>query len=65
MIHVATIIGAHGIKGEVKLRSFTSDPKAFVSYGPLTATDGRMFEVTKFRAKLQRNCDPLCSSVHR
>jgi 16S rRNA processing protein RimM len=52
MIHVATIIGAHGIKGEVKLRSFTSDPKAFASYGPLTETDGRVFEVTKFRAQI-------------
>ena len=52
MIHVATIIGAHGIKGEVKLRSFTSDPKAFASYGPLTATDGRVFEVMKFRAQI-------------
>ncbi|MDP8997650.1 MAG: ribosome maturation factor RimM [Pseudomonadota bacterium] len=52
MIHVATIIGAHGIKGEVKLRSFTSDPKAFASYGPLTATDGRVFEVTKFRTQI-------------
>jgi len=52
MIHVATIIGAHGIKGEVKLRSFTSDPKAFATYGPLVSKDGGTFEINKFRAQI-------------
>ena len=52
MIHVATIIGAHAIKGEVKLRSFTSDPKAFASYGPLISKDGVTFDVVKFRAQI-------------
>ena len=52
MIHVATIIGAHGIKGEVKLRSFTSDPKAFATYGPLISKDGGTFEIKKLRAQI-------------
>jgi 16S rRNA processing protein RimM len=52
MIHVATIIGAHGIKGEVKLRSFTSDPKAFATYGPLISKDGATFEIKTFRAQI-------------
>ena len=52
MIHVATIIGAHGIKGEVKLRSFTSNPKAFATYGPLISQDGVSFEIKKFRAQI-------------
>ena len=47
MIHVATIIAAHGIKGEVKVKSFTSDPKAFSSYGPLQNEEGRLFEIAK------------------
>ena len=49
MIHVATIVAAHGIKGEVKVKSFTSVPKAFASYGPLVAKDGRSFEIKNVR----------------
>lgn len=49
MIHVATIMGAHGIKGEVKVKSFTADPKAFASYGPLHDAKGRVFEIAKAR----------------
>lgn len=35
LIHVGTISGAHGIKGEVKIRSFTSNPRAIADYQPL------------------------------
>ena len=49
LIHVATIVAAHGIKGEVKVKSFTSVPKAFASYGPLVAKDGRSFEIKNIR----------------
>jgi 16S rRNA processing protein RimM len=30
----------HGVRGLVKLRSFTADPAAIASYGPLTNEDG-------------------------
>ena len=49
MIHVATIVAAHGIKGEVKVKSFTAVPKTFASYGPLVAQDGRGFEIKNVR----------------
>ncbi len=49
LIHVATIVAAHGIKGEVKVKSFTSVSKAFASYGPLVAKDGRSFEIKNVR----------------
>ncbi len=39
------IAGAHGIKGEVKLRSFTADPQAIATYGPLLASTGERFEI--------------------
>ncbi|MBN9311164.1 MAG: 16S rRNA processing protein RimM, partial [Devosia sp.] len=32
---VGRIGAAHGIKGEVRVQSFTEDPLALVSYGPL------------------------------
>ena len=39
-ICVAQIGGAHGIRGEVKLKSFTADPLAVKGYGPLESEDG-------------------------
>jgi 16S rRNA processing protein RimM len=44
-------IGApHGVGGEVRLRSFTSDPRAIAGYGPLETEDGRVFEIESLRA---------------
>jgi 16S rRNA processing protein RimM len=39
-ICVAQIGGAHGIRGEVKLKSFTADPLAVKDYGVLESEDG-------------------------
>src|SRR5262245_38657505 len=41
-ICVAQIGGAHGIRGEVKLKSFTADPLAVKDYGPLASEDGAL-----------------------
>ncbi|MBX9863739.1 MAG: ribosome maturation factor RimM [Hyphomicrobium sp.] len=35
------IIGAHGIRGAVLVRSYTADPDGIASYGPLQSEDGR------------------------
>ena len=40
-ICVAQIGAAHGVRGEVRLWSFTGDPMAVASYGPLESEDGR------------------------
>jgi 16S rRNA processing protein RimM len=43
-------IGApHGVRGEVRLHSFTADPAAITSYGPLESEDGRVFEIEAMR----------------
>jgi 16S rRNA processing protein RimM len=43
-------IGApHGVRGEVRLHSFTADPTAIASYGPLESEDGRIFEIESLR----------------
>jgi 16S rRNA processing protein RimM len=39
-ICVAQIGGVHGLRGEVRLKSFTADPMAVRDYGPLTTEDG-------------------------
>jgi 16S rRNA processing protein RimM len=50
MVLVGVIVGAHGIKGEVKLKSFTSEPLSIGRYGPLQSSLGRQFEITKLKA---------------
>jgi 16S rRNA processing protein RimM len=49
-ICVARIGAAHGVRGAVKLWTFTEDPLAVKRYGPLATKDGaRRFEVTSAR----------------
>jgi 16S rRNA processing protein RimM len=49
-ICVARIGAAHGVRGAVKLWTFTEDPRAVRDYGPLMTKDGaRQFEVTHVR----------------
>ncbi|HET7164088.1 MAG TPA: ribosome maturation factor RimM [Pseudolabrys sp.] len=49
-ICVARIGAAHGVRGEVKLWSFTEDPAAVAHYGPLETQDGtRCFEIEALR----------------
>jgi 16S rRNA processing protein RimM len=50
LICIGAIAGAFGILGEVRLKSFCSDPSDIVSYGPLFSEDGgREFHVTLTR----------------
>src|SRR5436305_2305412 len=49
-ICVARIGAAHGVRGAVKLWTFTEDPLAVKRYGPLATKDGaRSFELTEVR----------------
>jgi 16S rRNA processing protein RimM len=49
-ICVARIGAAHGVRGAVKLWTFTEDPFAVQAYGPLMTKDGaRQFEVATAR----------------
>ncbi|MFO1187339.1 MAG: ribosome maturation factor RimM [Alphaproteobacteria bacterium] len=38
-----------GLKGEVRLQSFTADPAAIADYGPLVTQDGRAYEIVSLR----------------
>lgn len=48
-VQMAVIGAAHGIKGEIRVKSFTGDPTALADYGPLYAKDGRKFTITDIR----------------
>jgi 16S rRNA processing protein RimM len=46
-ILVGAVAGAHGVRGQVRIKSFTADPAAVAAYGPLTDESGlRRFDVT-------------------
>ncbi|MBR0844857.1 ribosome maturation factor RimM [Bradyrhizobium liaoningense] len=50
LVCVARIGAAHGVRGAVKLWTFTEDPFAIRRYGPLLSKDGkRQFEVAAAR----------------
>ncbi|MEE9329082.1 MAG: ribosome maturation factor RimM [Parvularculaceae bacterium] len=45
MICIAALAGAHGVKGDAKLRSFTQTPADFASYGALKDEAGKVYEI--------------------
>ncbi|WP_333834272.1 ribosome maturation factor RimM [Rubrimonas sp.] len=47
---VAAIAGAFGVRGEARVKSFTAEPEAFASYGPLETEDG----ARRFDARITR-----------
>jgi len=44
-ICVGQITGAHGVRGLVKLRSFTAEPLSIFDYAPLSNEAGRVFKI--------------------
>lgn len=46
---VAQFGAAHGVRGEVRLKSFTEDPLAIGRYGVLASDDGRSFVIASAR----------------
>ncbi len=66
LITIARIRGAHGVRGEARIQSFTARPEACFAYGPFLDRDGQPFLtpvkwrpvkdgfVVTFRENLQR-----------
>ena len=52
-ILLARIGAAHGVRGEVRVKSFTAEPMSLGDYGPLTAADGRRFDIERLRPAKQ------------
>jgi 16S rRNA processing protein RimM len=49
-VYVAQIGAPHGVRGEVRLKAFTSDPLAVATYGALESEDGaRHFRIAALR----------------
>ena len=50
-ILLGKIVAAHGLKGEVKIKSFTADPLDIAAYGMVTVPDGRRFHLERPRVQ--------------
>lgn len=48
-IALATVGAPHGVKGEVRVKSFAADPMGLGAYGPLFTKDGRKLEIERLR----------------
>jgi 16S rRNA processing protein RimM len=48
-ILLGRIRGAHGIRGEVVIDSFASEPSDIAAYGPLATEDGRELAIKVLR----------------
>ena len=46
---LAKIGAPHGVRGQVRVTSYTDDKIAFADYGPLSGSDGRHYSVTHAR----------------
>jgi 16S rRNA processing protein RimM len=42
---LGVIVGAKGLRGEVRIKSFTEDPRDVAAYGPVSTADGRSFQI--------------------
>lgn len=60
MILLAVIAQAHGIRGDVKVKTFTQDPANIVAYGPLHDEQGREYSLKLIRVS---SGDSLIASI--
>ncbi len=50
LICVGAVMGAFGVRGEVRLKSFCADPAAIETYSPLVTESGESYEVKLVRS---------------
>lgn len=51
LIPVAVLLGAHGVRGDCRLKSFTDDPASVLELGPLLGEDGNVLLTPKSARK--------------
>ena len=66
MVTLGEIVRPHGVRGEVKLRSFTADPGAIAAYGALVTERGERVALKNVRvahdhviARIEGVTDPV------
>jgi 16S rRNA processing protein RimM len=51
---LGVVIGAQGLKGEVRVKTFTESPSKLAAYGPLHTKDGRALAIVSAKAGKDR-----------
>ena len=46
---VGAVIGPHGIRGEVKVKTFTEEPRSLAAYGPVETAQGDRLKILALR----------------
>ncbi len=59
LIKLGVISSAHGVRGQVKIRSFTADPDNLAAYGDLQDKSGKKYNITV----LSSNKDVLIAAI--
>lgn len=54
MVCVGVVTGAHGVRGEVRIKAFTEDPAAVAAYGPVRDDAGQPLRLTLTGASSDR-----------
>lgn len=49
-ILLGVVVGAHGLNGELRVKTFTGTPEHICAYGPLHTPEGRRLEIASARA---------------
>ena len=60
---VGAIAGAFGVRGEVRLKSFCSEPQDIAGYGPLTTEDGTRSFTIKLTRPVKSGLGAMLSGV--
>ncbi len=64
LIVIAVLLGAHGVKGDCRVKSFTGTPADAFGYGPLLGADGAVC-VTPKRARSAKDHFVVTPQEHR
>lgn len=54
-VRVATIISAHGIRGQVKIRCFTESPQTVAGFGTLHDKRGNAYRIAQYRVEKEHS----------
>lgn len=63
LVCVAACAGAFGVKGEVKIKSFSDDPKACLTYGPMKDKNGKTILTVKSSRMVKNAIAARCNEV--
>ncbi len=63
LICIAVCAGSFGVRGEVKIKSFTGNPEDCFSYGPLKNKDGDIVLTVKSHRPIKNGFAAMCEGI--